>query len=174
MRPGEDAAYCAYVVAHRPALRRTAFLLCGDWHLADDLVQVALTRLYVSWRRVQHAEAVDAYTRRVLTRVFLDERRRPWRRELVSDAPAVHERYEGGGLQESTVDRDRLLAALTAVPARQRAVLVLRFFDDLSVEQVAQILRCRPGTVKSQTARGLARLRAELGPVFLAGARRNP
>jgi RNA polymerase sigma-70 factor (sigma-E family) len=130
-----------------------AFLLCGDWDRADDLVQETLVRLHRRWASIAIAGA-DAYARRVLLNVTIDERRRPWRREIATEVlPEVV------GIDPEPAGVHLLSAALRALPPRQRAVLVLRFFDDLSVEQTAAALDCSTGTVKSQTARGLARLR---------------
>lgn len=142
-------------VARAPVLRRTAFLLCGDWHQAEDLVQVVFAKLYASWRRVDHR---DAWLRQVLVRTWIDETRRPHRRERptrdVPDAAAQ--------LGRSTEDRELLQAALAGVPPRQRACLVLRFFEDLSVTDTARALGCTESTVKSQTSRGLDALRQVL------------
>ncbi|MDV9171017.1 SigE family RNA polymerase sigma factor [Streptomyces sp. W16] len=135
-------------------LRRSAHLLCGDWHLAEDLTQTALAKLYAVWRRVRQLESPDGYARRVLYRTFIDEtrRRRWWER--------------AGALQEDVVapasDPDlrlTLLDALRQLPPRGRAVLVLRFWEDQSVEATAAALGCSVGTVKSQTSRGLGTLR---------------
>lgn len=144
--------------ARAPALRRTAFLLCGDWHQAEDLVQVAFAKLYASWRRVDHP---DAWLRQVLVRSWVDETRRPHRRERPS--AALPERAAPHG--SSTEDRELLKAALAAVPPRQRACLVLRFFEDLSVTETALALGCTESTVKSQTSRGLDALRDVLRPL---------
>jgi RNA polymerase sigma-70 factor (sigma-E family) len=142
-------------VARAAQLRRTAFLLCGDGHQAEDLVQVSFAKLYAAWRRV---ESPEPYLRQVLVRSWVDETRRPHRRERptaeLPDAP-VHP-------TSSTEDRALLMAALMRVPARQRACLVLRFFDDLSVADTARALGCNESTVKSQTSRGLDALRAVL------------
>nr|WP_234469281.1 MULTISPECIES: SigE family RNA polymerase sigma factor [unclassified Streptomyces] len=135
-------------------LRRSAHLLCGDWHLAEDLTQTALAKLYAVWRRVRQLESPDGYARRVLYRTFIDEtrRRRWWER--------------AGTPQEDVVapvsDPDlrlTLLDALRQLPPRGRAVLVLRFWEDQSVEATAAALGCSVGTVKSQTSRGLGTLR---------------
>jgi RNA polymerase sigma-70 factor (sigma-E family) len=164
MSEADESAFRAYAVSRRPALRRTAYLMCGDWHQADDLVQTALTKLFVAWKRVRSDEQPDAYTRRILTRCYLDERRRPWRRETsveVFDEPAVPVR--------STEDALDLRAALDRLPARQRATLVLRYWADASVAETADALGCSEGTVKSQTARALTNLRALLGdPVLIS------
>ncbi|WP_155369764.1 SigE family RNA polymerase sigma factor [Catellatospora vulcania] len=167
-RDGEFTAYCA---ARSETLRNTAYLLCGDWHLAHDLTQTALIKLYLAWSRVNRHGALDAYARQVLVRVFLDERRRPWRRERGVADPAVFDRPAH---DPAIAERLAVRAALAEVPPRQRAALVLRFWLDLSVDQAAEALRCSPGTVKSQTARGLATLRAALErmPELTEGQRR--
>jgi len=153
-----DEDFRGWAVASRPALRRTAFLLSGDWFLADDLVQETLVRMYTAWPRVGRRDGVTHYSRRVLVNLHLDHRRRPSRRERptddVPDRPAVQ---DGGD-----DDREAVLAALRCVPPRQRAVLVLRFWDDLSVDQTAEVLGVGAGTVKSQTSRGLVALRSAL------------
>jgi RNA polymerase sigma-70 factor (sigma-E family) len=140
-------------------LRRTAYLLCGDWHTADDLLSTALVKLLKHWSRVSTMDNIDGYVRRTLLRAWLDERRRPWRRE-----------YSRAVLPETVVRSDHdvaerisVLALLAELPARRRAVLVLRFYCDLSVEETAEALGCTTGTVKSQTARGLDALRIRLG-----------
>ncbi|MEO3743621.1 SigE family RNA polymerase sigma factor [Plantactinospora sp. B5E13] len=155
-----DREFAAYYSATGARMRTTAFLLCGDWHLAEDLTQIAFTKLYRSWRRVNHHEVLDQYVRRIVVRAFLDERRRPWRREFTAGpADAGLDRAVEG---PDVAERLALSAALADLPARERAVLVLRFWEDLSIEQVAEMLALPAGTVKSQTARGLARLRARL------------
>lgn len=163
MSDADEAAFRAFAHTRRPGLRRTAYLLCGDWHQADDLVQTTLTKLYVAWRRVRSNEAPDAYARRILTRCFLDERRRPWRRESPVD---VLEDQAGptGGSHDAAID---LRAALAELPARQRATVVLRFWADASVTETADALGCSEGTVKSQTARAIATLRSLLADQVL-------
>lgn len=156
----DDDGFVAWATARRGALRRTAYLLCGNWSTADDVVQETLVRMHRRWRRIA-ADSSDAYARRVLTSVCIDEGRRPWRREaLVDTVPdtvpdRAYDQQPPGGAAP-------LLTALAQVPPRQRAVLVLRFWEDLSVEQTAETLGCSTGTVKSQCARGLARLRGLL------------
>lgn len=138
-------------------LRRAAYLLCGDWHLAEDLTQTALAKLYAVWRQVR-MDSPDAYARKVLFRTFVDEsrRRRWWER------PGAHQ-YDVAAPALDLDLRLVLLAALRQVPARSRAVLVLRFWEDQSVEETATALGCSTGTVKSQTSRGLTTLRGILG-----------
>jgi RNA polymerase sigma-70 factor (sigma-E family) len=153
-----DDEYTAYVGGRLPWLRRIAFLLCQDWHRADDLVQTAITRLYVKWRRARKADDLDAYVRVILVRVFLAEQRGGWfSRVGVTSAPP--DLAFQGDDSDAAMDMRR---ALASVPPRQRATLVLRFYCDLSVEQAAAVLGCSTGTVKSQTARGLTALRAAL------------
>jgi RNA polymerase sigma-70 factor (sigma-E family) len=171
MRDGSEQEYVDYVTARIPALRRLAFLLAGDEHRADDVVQQTITRLYVKWRHAQAATNLDGYVRTMLVRTYVDERRLGWARvRLFRDTPeprAVenHGMFGNDGIE----DRQVVRAALRQVPRRQQAVLVLRFFYDLPVEEVAGMLGCTTGTVKSQTARGLATLRRLLGEREFAG-----
>lgn len=158
-----ERAYTAYVSARLPALRRLAHLLCKDPHRADDVVQAALTKLYVHWRSARAADDLDRYVHTILVRCFLSEQRLGWARFVrLSGAP-----HETPGLPpvEGVPDietRTVVHTALSRIPARQRAVLVLRFLCDLPVAEVAAVLGCSEGNVKSQTARGLARLRGQL------------
>ncbi|HYN94285.1 MAG TPA: SigE family RNA polymerase sigma factor [Pilimelia sp.] len=159
MNQAEEDEYREFVVARMEPLRRTAYLLCRDWHAADDLVSITIGKLYRHWRRVRAVDNVEAYVRGVLTNTWLDELRRPWRREDATAAPPDRP-VAGPGPDGQVVDRDALLALLGTLAARQRAVVVLRFYCDLSVEQTAAVLGIRTGTVKSQAARGLETLRA--------------
>ncbi|HWL36863.1 MAG TPA: SigE family RNA polymerase sigma factor [Frankiaceae bacterium] len=156
-----DAEFAELFATRAAAVRRTAFLLCGDWAQAEDLTQTAFAKLYAAWPRLRDPGAAEAYLRRIVARAHVDESRRPWRRERptaeLPDAPSP-----GDGTDERVV----LLAALAAVPRRQRACLVLRYFEDCSVTDTAAALRCSEGTVKSNTARGLDALRAALGGVL--------
>jgi RNA polymerase sigma-70 factor (sigma-E family) len=138
-------------------LRALAYVTCGDWQAAEDAVAGALAKLYLRWGRVA---APDAYARTMVVRAAIHEKRRPWRRERsAGDAlPDVAGPDHAGDVDE----RLRLRAALSHVPKRQRAVLVLRFLEGLSVEETAEVLGCRPGTVKSQSSRGLDTLRSVL------------
>ncbi|HEY3263455.1 MAG TPA: SigE family RNA polymerase sigma factor [Pseudonocardiaceae bacterium] len=162
----DEQEFAEYFTARRDAVRRTAFLLCGDWHRADDLAQTAFVALHRHWRKVRDRQALDAYVRRTLVRATIDESRRPWRRERFVDAvpEAGTERAPGSdALGEGVATRQALLAGLRRVPPRQRAVLVLRFLEGLDVTGTADVLGCTEGTVKSQTARGLDALRGALG-----------
>lgn len=153
-----NSEFSEFVVARRRHLRRFAYLLCGDWHQAEDLVQTALTKLYVAWPRIRREGTEEAYARQTLLRCHLDERRRPWRREWASgDLPEV---AVPSGL--AVEDRDELRAAVQSLPPRQRAALVLRFWWGLSLEETAHDLGCSVGTVKSQVSRAVDRLRVTL------------
>ncbi|GAA1030625.1 SigE family RNA polymerase sigma factor [Virgisporangium ochraceum] len=152
-----EEAYREYVVARMDRLRRMAYLLCHDWHTADDLVSNALLKLYRNWSRAQRADNLDAYVRRILLRSWLDERRRPWRRESSTDEVPDHP-----APLPAPVDDRRLLELLRQLPQRRRAVLVLRFYCDLSVEETAATLGVSVGTVKSTTARALDTLRVSI------------
>lgn len=156
-----DEAYTAYVSAKVPWLRRVAYLLCEDWHRADDLVQTTITKLYINWRRAARVENLDGYVRAILVNTYLAEQRTTWWRRVV---PLQH-LGEHTPIAAEAVDTDAALdtvAALAALPPRQRAAVVLRHYCDLSVEETAELLGCSTGTIKSQTARGLAKLRANL------------
>ena len=158
-----ENAFRLFATTHRPALRQSAYLLSGDWHKADDLVQTALVKLYVAWPRVRDGQPPLAYAHQILVRCFLDEGRRPWRRESpveVLEAQSVD--------SDSAEDALDLRAALARLPKRQRATVLLRFWLDMSVSQTADALGCSEGTVKSQTARALDALRHGLGDPALA------
>jgi RNA polymerase sigma-70 factor (sigma-E family) len=157
-----DDEFARYFGARVGSLRATAYSLCGDWHQAEDITQTALLTLYRIWPRLTEDDTRDAYARKVVLRVFLNERRRPWRRrEALTDAvPELG--TEQGGFE----DRTLVLSALSRMSPKQQEVLVLRYLHDLSVEETAEELGLSPGTVKSQSARGLATLRKRLGPHF--------
>lgn len=160
---GDDAvAFETYFRARRDAVRRTAYLLCGDWHRADDHAQAAFVKLHRHWRRIRDRDALDAWMRRTLVHSIVDESRRPWRRErFVDEMPADAGTVESGA--DGVATRHVLVDGLRSVPPRQRAVLVLRFLEGLDVAGTAAALGCSEGTVKSQTSHGLAALRAVLG-----------
>lgn len=158
----DEQEFAEYFARRREAVRRTAYMLCGDWHRADDLAQTAFVAVHRRWQKIRDRAALDAYVRKTLVRASIDESRRPWRREhTVETMP--DEAGNEGGLDERVATRETLLAALTKVPPRQRAVLVLRYFEGLDVRAAAKALGCTEGTVKSQTARGLVALRSALG-----------
>ncbi|WNV86328.1 SigE family RNA polymerase sigma factor [Umezawaea sp. Da 62-37] len=158
-----DAEFAEYFAGRSSAMRGTAYLLCGDWHRAEDLVQATFTKLYLAWRRISRHEVLDAYTRQILVRTFVSDTRRGWfRKERQADFPPDSEAPGSG----SAEDRLLLIEALTHVAPRQRAVLVLRYWEDLSVEETARALNCTTGTVKSQAARGLQTLRGRLADEY--------
>jgi len=160
----DDEDFVAYVTGRMPMLRRIATQLAGDAHRGDDLVQQAITRLFTHWRRAARTENLDSYVYKILSRVFLDERRLSWASVRLRAAPTELEPTTRGENADMGVE-DRLLLrqALGTLPPKQRIVLVLRFLADRSVDEVAEILGIAPGTVKSQTHDGLAALRRLLG-----------
>lgn len=154
-----DAAYVEYVAARQVHLRRIAYAVCGDWHRADDVLQSALTKLYLAWPRLRNDQTPDSYVRRIIIRADLDDRRRPWRRRertgidgLEPAAPAALG-YE---------DRSELLTALRSLPPMQRKTVILRYWLGLSVREAADDLGISEGTVKSHTSRALASLQQVL------------
>ncbi|GAB3264992.1 SigE family RNA polymerase sigma factor [Nocardioides dilutus] len=153
-----DAEYVAYVAARQAHLRRIAFAVCGDWHRADDLLQTALTKLYVAWPRVHLDGSPDAYVRRIIVRSHIDESRRPWRRER--SGLDGHDRAAETGLPVE--ERSALFEALQQLPEMQRKVVVLRHWLGLSVEETASELRISGGTVKSHSARAISSLQGVL------------
>lgn len=157
-RASREASYVAFVTARRDHLRRVAYALCGDWHRADDLLQIALVKLYVAWPRVRRHGAEEAYVRTILVRVSIDEARRPWRREQPTDLMPDRPAREDSALGE----RPALLAALRDLPPQQRAAVVLRHWLGLSVAETAKEMSLAEGTVKSHTSRGLEALRTAL------------
>jgi len=161
-RNGRDDGFTEFVVARRALLYRTAYLLCGDSHRAEDVVQIALAKLYVAWPRVSRMEQVEAYARRTVVNAHLDETRRPWRRER----PAPDTQLDGAvdGADRLAPD-DALWQALRALAPGQRRVVVLRHYWGLSVEETARDLGVSTGTVKSQSSAALTRLRGTLTPV---------
>jgi RNA polymerase sigma-70 factor (sigma-E family) len=165
----EPDGFRDYVAARQRGLLRAAWLLTGDWHSAEDLVQAALVRVWPRWARVAAGGDPDAYVRRVLVNVYLSARRRRWHGEYATgelpDGPT-------GADEFASVDlRDAVGRALSGLGRRQRAVLVLRYFDDLSEAQVAAAMGCSIGTVKSQSAKALAKLRATLAPTPISGGK---
>lgn len=166
MNSSRDDEYTEYVQARIPWLRRVAYLLCQDWQSADDLVQTTITKLYTHWGRARSASSIDAYVRTIMVNTFIAERRSSWFRRVVLQG----EHYDE---PDAPYDHDAHMdvrAALANLPPRQRATLVLRYYCDLPVEETARELGCTPGTVKSQTAKGLTALRRMLSPMLAEGA----
>lgn len=157
----EPVDFREFVLARSPALLRTAWMLTGDAALAEDLLQTALARAWPHWRRIAGGQP-EAYVRKVMVRTNSSWRARRWSGEKPSSDVLADfgqaEREEHAQID----DRVLLVAALAALPVGQRQAVVLRFFDDLSVEATAQMMGCSTGTVKSQSAKGLAKLRAAL------------
>ena len=167
----DESDFVAFAEACRPALRRTAYLMCGDWERAADFTQEALIRVYVAWPRLSQEHGLRTYARKAVVSVAIEQARKRSSREVpatdLGDRPVED-------AAERVVDRVLLMTALAELPPRQRACVVLRYYDDLSVEAVAETLGCRTGTVKSQTARGLEALRsayARHGGELLAAGR---
>ncbi|MFC9291694.1 sigma-70 family RNA polymerase sigma factor, partial [Streptomyces sp. NPDC057052] len=162
MTRGAEAALHAFVEGRRMALFRSAYLLCGNRDEADDLVQTTLVRVVLGARRHERLDNLEAYARKTLINTFIAGRRRFWRRERpYGELPDV---------AAQSADRDTGLmvrAALAALPPKQRAVLVLRYWEDLGVTATAELLGMRESTVKSHTARGLAALRAAVREEFV-------
>ncbi|WJK40726.1 SigE family RNA polymerase sigma factor [Solwaraspora sp. WMMA2056] len=164
MTPEHQDEFREFVASRMGALRNLAFLTCGNWHAAEDAVANALSKLYPRWGRLDHP---DSYARTMVIRAAIDEVRRPWWR---------HERPAGDAIPDlphadpsgAVDDRLRIRTALRAVPVRQRAVLVLRFYLGLTAEEAGKALGLRAGTVRSQTARGLAKLQAALAAEGIA------
>jgi RNA polymerase sigma-70 factor (sigma-E family) len=155
MTGSED--FTAFVTGHGRGLLRTAWLLTGDWPAAEDLVQTTFAKAWRSWESVQATDDPLAYVRRILVNTHLREGRRRWKgEEPTADLPDRPGPDEAAG---SDV-RQSLRRALAALPPRQRAVVVLRYYSDLTEAQTATALGCSLGTVKSQAARAMATLRS--------------
>jgi RNA polymerase sigma-70 factor (sigma-E family) len=148
-----------FVAARSAALLRSAYLLAGDWATAEDLLQTALTKTYLAWKRLGEIEAVEPYARRVLVNTATSWWRRRWHGERPTEF--LPERAVADATEEQ-LDRDLLWKHVKALPARQRAVLVLRFYEDMSEAQTAELLSISAGTVKSQTSRAIGTLRQRL------------
>ncbi|WP_243057012.1 SigE family RNA polymerase sigma factor [Nocardioides sp. SR21] len=156
--PMTDEEFTELAHAAWPGLYRTAYLLLGDHQLAEDLTQTALTKTYAARRKIKDPAAAPAYARVVLANTATTWfRRRSWRNELPTEI------LPEGGLDRDLSTGPAVVAALATLPPRQRAVIVLRYYDDLSVREVAHALGVSEGTVKSQTSDALAKLRAVLG-----------
>ncbi|MGN5380777.1 sigma-70 family RNA polymerase sigma factor [Streptomyces lasalocidi] len=153
-----DEKFEQFTRAHWQQLRQAAYLLCADWQLAEDLTQTALIRCYPRWRTLRRQQAAFPYVRRALVRCFIDHTRKHSSREQLPGELPDAAAEEGQALEE----RDALTRALAALAPMQRATLVLRFWHDLDVAETARLLRRKPATVRSDTARGLERMRTLL------------
>ena len=157
----DDAEFVAFVRQHGRALARTATLIAGDPTAGEDLLQTALAQTYARWRGKDDIEDLEQYVRVVLVRAHISWRRRMSSTEHVVDLAPTEEPQPD--IADRMVDRGVLLGALRQLPPKQRATLVLRFFDDLSEADTAKALGCSTGSVKQHSTRGLAKLRALLG-----------
>jgi RNA polymerase sigma-70 factor (sigma-E family) len=152
-----DDEFTVFAEAASSRLMATAFLLCGDWHTAEDLAQTTLAKVFAAWWRIRSRDAVHAYAQRTLLNTYLAHYRRRQRREtLTADVAALADRV----VEPQTPElRLALIDALATLPPKARAVVILRYWEDMSIDQVAALLGCSPGNVKSQSARALDKLR---------------
>ena len=155
MRSPGDSDFDEWVLHNRVRLHKTAFLICGDWYLADDLVQEALIKCFPKWKRISRSGDPTGYLRMALVRLCVDHSRRPSRREVLGVPPKLGRPVGDPGF-------DELVEALLKIPAGQRAILVLRYWDGLTIEDVAAVTRTSVGNVKSQSSRGMQALRSAL------------
>ncbi|WP_418058666.1 SigE family RNA polymerase sigma factor [Pimelobacter simplex] len=163
MAARDRAAFAEFVAARSASLHRAAYLMVGDVGLAQDLVQEALTKTYVAWPRLRQTAAAEAYTRKAITTTAITWfRKRSWSVRATDTLPERPETIDAGHA-DALVVRHSLLAALAQLAPRQRAVIVLRYYEDLTERQTAEALGCAVGTVKSQASAGLARLRTLMG-----------
>ena len=153
----DEAGFVEFAQGARGRLRRAAYLLCGDWDQASDFVQEGLIRVYVAWPRLHRAGGELAYARKAVVSAFLDHARRRSSTEVPAEPDPHLPSAEDVATAVST--REALMAALAGLPPRQRACVVLRYFEDMSVADTAALLGCTEGTVKSQTSRALFSLR---------------
>jgi len=168
--PSRQEEFGQFMAARWPGLVRLAYGLTGDRWLAEDIAQAALASAYAAWWRVRRADDPDAYVRRIL----INASHRRFRRRRVAEQAHEPQQLASSPLADAAVadpaeligERSALLAALRELPTRQRAIVLLRYWDDLSDAQVAAVLGCAPGTVRSQASRALAKLR---GSAALAG-----
>jgi len=168
-----EAAFIEFAQAARGRLRHTAYLMCGDWDQASDHVQEGLIRVYVAWPRLTRAGGEHAYARKAVVSAFLDHARKRSSTEITAEPdPNLS---SGQDVSESVSARTALMAALARLAPKQRACVVLRYFEDLSIAETATVLGCSEGTVKSQTSRALVSLRSmfddsPLGELITEGA----
>jgi RNA polymerase sigma-70 factor (sigma-E family) len=152
MRHAEE--FAEFAAAASPRLLRAAYLLCGNPHTAEDLAQTTLTKVFASWRRISQRDAVHAYATRTLVNTYLAEKRRKSSGEI-----ATGELPEPAFVPPSPELRMVVLDALATLPPKSRVIVVMRYWADMSVEEVAQLLGCSTGNVKSQSSRALEKLR---------------
>ncbi|MEV6111648.1 SigE family RNA polymerase sigma factor [Streptomyces sp. NPDC052109] len=161
-KKARNEEFQGFMIGRWPRLMRTAFLLTGEQHAAEDLVQSTLERVYVSWRKVGAADDPEAYVRRVMINLHARKHRRKLKEFLApkDDSGLVHEVPDTGDRIAQADDRGALLEALAELPVRQREAVVLRYWEDLTETQAAEAMGCSVGTVKSNAAKGIAKLRA--------------
>lgn len=165
MASRDGAAFAEFVLAWSPALHRAAYLMVGDVGLAQDLVQEALTKTHVAWPRLRDQGRAHAYTRKAITTTAISwSRRKRWHAERPSGPPPE---TAAPGHADGVDQRTWLWHCLRQLPVRQRAAIVLRYYEDLTELQTAEAMGCAVGTVKSQVAAGLDKLRAQVGDLFL-------
>ncbi|MER7540587.1 SigE family RNA polymerase sigma factor [Streptomyces sp. NPDC097704] len=170
----EHPSFEEFVAARGPRLLRVAWLLTGDAHLAEDLMQTVLAKVWPKWRRIA-AENPEAYVRKALVNTHASWWQRRWRGEIPHEHDRIPDRSTGTGDPFDAVDLERSLSLVVRrLPPRQRTVVVLRYFEQLSIQETAHVMGCRPGTVKSQAAKALATLRAELAVEHGTWERRVP
>jgi len=165
--PTVEREFRDFVAARSVALQRTAYLLTGDWALAEDLVQTALLKTYLAWQRVGGIAAVEPYARKVMVNTATSWWRRRWRGERPTAEMPERPHPDGA---EQWLERDRVWQLVKTLPAGQRAVLVLRFYEDLTEVETARLLGVSVGTVKRQTSRAFGSLRKRLGMAETADA----
>lgn len=166
MRIGSQDEVRAFIAARRPALYRSAYLLVGNSPDAEDLVQATLVRVITAWDRIQRRDAPEVFARRVMVNLAASR----WRR-LKTYAAIVHRTAPAGDepdIADAAAVRDAMWAAIQSLPVRRRAVVVLRYYEDLSEIEIAAVLGCSTGTVKSQSSKALARLRIQMEPIDLS------
>jgi RNA polymerase sigma-70 factor (ECF subfamily) len=164
----EEQEFRGFVAARQNALLRTAFLLTGDWASAEDLLQVSLTKTYLAWARIKDKSLAERYVRTTMSRTAVSWWRRRWTGEQATATVPEIAVHDPAALD----DRDEVWRVLITLPVRQRAVLVLRFYEELSEAEIAHVLGCSPGSVKSHASRGLKAMRARLGDDAVNGASR--
>jgi RNA polymerase sigma-70 factor (sigma-E family) len=160
MNPDAEARFSEFVAARQQALLRTAYLLTSDLHSAEDLVQISLAKAYLAWDRLRDPRAVEAYVRKIMVNEHTSWWRRAWRRnerstDTLPESPTID---DPAGFEH----RDAMWELVQTLPPKQRAAVVLRYYEDLSEAETARVLGCSVGTVKSQTSRALGALRGRL------------
>ena len=156
----DEREFVTFVAARQSALLRTAYLLTGNHHAAEDLLQSALTKTYLAWGRIDDVGAAEAYVRTTLTRTYVSWWRRKWHGEHPTGE--LPEPPPSAGHEDRLTERSALWDVVQTLPRKQRAAVVLRYYEDMTEAQIAEVLNCSPGTVKSQTSRAIATLRTRL------------